>query len=349
MSQAYRLPAIEPWPPVDTDAATGLPNFLSFISDLEGIVKENTGIAVGVRAAAPAPGRRTGGTELDDLATQVLPYMQATAHTLGIKDARIYRLTQGSLCAILPCSVEQGRKFAGSLSENLADERALSGLVCGIAPLPCSPVSVREALLAICSRAFPGSGGASPCSAEHVIDLLVTYFEEMAGALAETRKLAYTDDVSGLPNQRAARFVIEGYLAKHQEDSTELSLLFVDGDNLRQYNDELGYGPGNDMIKRLGDILCRSTAPGELVTRWLSGDEFMVILPKVGKQAAFERAKGICTRVKQQTSDWIYPVTVSIGIATFPDDGPDWKTLQSKVEEANAQAKRMGKNRVFTA
>ncbi len=349
MSQGHRLPADDPWPPIGTDPATGLPNFLSFISDLENIVKTNTKIAVGIRATACGLSGLPESMEPDSLVSQVLSRIETTRRSLGIEGIRIYRLTCDSLCSILPCSMEQGEEFVQSLSRSFSEEKALCGLVCGIAPFPCSFVSAKEALAAICSEAFPGSDGASLCSVEHVMDLLVRSCKDLADALIETRKLAYTDDISGLPNQRAARYIIEEYLAQHQEDRAELSLLFVDGDNLRQYNDELGYGPGNEMIRRLGEILCKSAVQGELVTRWLSGDEFMVILPEVDKRAAFERAEEICKKVKQETSDWAYPVTVSIGIATFPDDGPDWKTLQSKVEEANAQAKRMGKNRVFSA
>ena len=123
----------------------------------------------------------------------------------------------------------------------------------------------------------------------------------------------------------------------------------MDGDNLRQYNDELGYKAGNEMIRRLGASISGAAAPEDTVTRWLSGDEFMISLPGTDRKRAVEKANSICAAVKKKSARWPFPVTVSIGVVTCPEDGFDIELLLAKVEKANNSAKKMGKNQVCDA
>lgn len=181
---------------------------------------------------------------------------------------------------------------------------------------------------------------------KNIAERLFGYIEETVELLSDMGRLAYTDDVSGLPNSRAARYAIKQCLSKCELNGGHLSLLFVDGDNLRLYNDNLGYSFGNEMIRKLGAILSAETSPGDLVTRWLSGDEFMIIKMGATKEEAIAKANEICSTVREQSVSWIYPVSVSIGVVTYPEDGRDSETLIKRVEEANLQAKRAGKNRV---
>ena len=116
--------------------------------------------------------------------------------------------------------------------------------------------------------------------------------------------------------------------------------------DLKKYNDTLGYEAGNDMIRKLGSVLSGRTRPGELVARWLSGDEFMIVLPGYTKIHAIEKASSICADVKTESAHWALPITVSIGVATYPDDARDMLSLVSRAEDANAKAKSNGKDGV---
>lgn len=168
---------------------------------------------------------------------------------------------------------------------------------------------------------------------------------ETIDLLREALELAYTDDISGLPNHRAAEHAIRRALRCQTPENRPLSLLLVDGDHLRVYNENLGYQAGHELIRKLGSILAGETLPGETVARWLSGDEFMIVLPGVRRAEAFRRAQKLCESVAKATTQWVYPVTISVGVASFPEDADNEEELMRKVEEANSRAKREGKNR----
>jgi diguanylate cyclase (GGDEF)-like protein len=79
----------------------------------------------------------------------------------------------------------------------------------------------------------------------------------------------------------------------------------------------------------------------------LSGDEFLIVLKDASERKAVKVANRIRQIVEEKTKDWIYPVTISIGIATYPKDGSNITELVDKAEKANGIAKDMGKNMVL--
>jgi diguanylate cyclase (GGDEF)-like protein len=136
---------------------------------------------------------------------------------------------------------------------------------------------------------------------------------------------------------------LEGY----KSDKNGFSLLFIDGDDLKRYN-KVSYETGNDMIKRLSGIIVETLRNEDKIFRWLSGDEFLIVLKETNEVKAIRIAERIRQAVEEQTKTWIYPVTISIGISSYPKDGCCITELIDKAEKANGFAKDAGKNRVFT-
>jgi diguanylate cyclase (GGDEF)-like protein len=170
----------------------------------------------------------------------------------------------------------------------------------------------------------------------------------LSRTLNAAQRLSFLDDVSQLHNSRWARLFAYLTLKKCKAEKSPMSLLFVDGDNLRQYNDELGYEGGNQMIRALGKIIENYIPKDEKVARWLSGDEFMIVMPRKTIKEAIERAQSLRDLVIERTKHWKFPVTVSIGVAGYPEHGDDLDTLVKNVQNANSHAKKMGKNLVST-
>lgn len=156
---------------------------------------------------------------------------------------------------------------------------------------------------------------------------------------------ALVDDVSGTANHRAGIAFIQNLIDESRNNKTEFSLLFIDGDNLRRYN-KISYQAGNDIIKKLCGFITGSVRNEDKVYRWLSGDEFIVVLKGTNGKNAVKLAERIRQIVEEQTKDFIYPTTISIGVACYPDDAIDTDDLINKAERANAAAKSLGKNRV---
>jgi diguanylate cyclase (GGDEF)-like protein len=184
---------------------------------------------------------------------------------------------------------------------------------------------------------------------EKFVDSIIGNFtnriQETLALLNDAYNMALTDDISTLPNQRAAKIYLKHLMKETDEEKREFSILFIDGDNLRKYN-QISYETGNEMIRALSQAIESSLRKNDRVFRWLSGDEFLVVLDKVNYDDGAKLAERIRISVEEETRNWLYPITVSIGIASYPEDGVCIQELISKAEKANAMAKNSGKNKV---
>ena len=179
----------------------------------------------------------------------------------------------------------------------------------------------------------------------HVVDNLYFRINMAMRLLDHHTLLAYKDDVSGLPNSRAAEQALEYAQGAFDEEKQPFCILFIDGDNLRRYN-KLGYEHGNRMIAGISRIMKEQLREQDQIFRWLSGDEFVVLLHGTEVAEAMAVAEKIREAVEEGTRSWHFPVTVSIGLACCPADGVVAKDIVDLAELANKQAKEDGKNRV---
>ena len=170
----------------------------------------------------------------------------------------------------------------------------------------------------------------------------------LGAMLNESYRLAYTDPMTGLPNSRAAQQSLDHAVAQAMATGQTLSILFIDGDNLKDYN-TLGYAAGDDMIQRLGATLHSKLRPGDFLARWRVGDEFLVILPRALSDQAVSVGERFSAAVHQAALKWPLPVTISIGVANCPAHGTTVEALLHQAEKALTEAKASGKNRVRVA
>ena len=185
-----------------------------------------------------------------------------------------------------------------------------------------------------------------PFWADEMIERMLDGVKETFHLLQNSNTLAFNDDISQLPNHRAANLCLKEAIEDYRLYRKPFSLLFIDGDNLKRYN-ELGYQQGNDMIRKLSMLITGSLRNKDKVFRWLSGDEFVVLLKETDKADAYQLAERIRNRVEDASKEWEYAVTISTGVATCPVDGEDIDTIVMKAENANFIAKKSGKNRVI--
>jgi len=180
---------------------------------------------------------------------------------------------------------------------------------------------------------------------KHIIGGIIGRVRDTLSYYNNAYNIALADDVSGLGNHRAVKIFLDNLLEECKNSNSEFSVLFIDGDNLKRYN-EVSYEAGNEMIRKLGSIITNSIRNEDKVYRWLSGDEFLVILKDTNEINSLKSANRIREAVENGTKDMIYPTTVSIGISCCPDDGLSTEEVVYKAEKANALAKNLGKNKV---
>ncbi|MEO8519491.1 MAG: EAL domain-containing protein, partial [Dermatophilaceae bacterium] len=156
--------------------------------------------------------------------------------------------------------------------------------------------------------------------------------------MADLRRQAVTDDLTGLPNRRALNLQAEVLLAdprhKHQ------ALLMMDLNKFKDVNDKLGHGIGDQLLVQVGSRLSERLRGGDLLVR-LGGDEFAVLIQDAVHDQAVEVARRLCAALHDpfDLDDNAVHTAVSIGIALFPDDGPDLATLLRKADVAMYKAK----------
>lgn len=180
---------------------------------------------------------------------------------------------------------------------------------------------------------------------KHIIGGIIGRVRDTLSYYDNAYTIALVDDVSGLSNHRAAKLFLDNLLEEYKSSSLQFSVLFIDGDNLKRYN-QISYEAGNEMIRKLGSIIKSSVRNEDKVYRWLSGDEFLVILKDTGELNAVKSAERIRKAVEKSTKEMTYPTTISVGLSCWPGDGVSAEEIIYKAEKANAMAKNSGKNKV---
>jgi len=165
-----------------------------------------------------------------------------------------------------------------------------------------------------------------------------------ADAEDKLEELATTDALTGLKNRRKFDEVIEGEWRRARRHKTPLSMLMIDADHFKTYNDTYGHQAGDQVL--VGIAICISDSikrAGDCAVRY-GGEEFAVLLPGTTAADAMMIAETIRRKV-QGWSDEPKISTVSVGIATLtPQTGMDWSELINAADKALYAAKAAGRN-----
>jgi diguanylate cyclase (GGDEF)-like protein len=166
---------------------------------------------------------------------------------------------------------------------------------------------------------------------------------ETERAAGQLRRQAYEDPLTHLPNRRYAEATLDGLIGS----GAAPALAVVDVDRFKEVNDAVGHAGGDDVLRRVAEILVAGCRDTDDVCRW-AGDEFVVLLPDTTAEQA-ERALERCRRAVAGT-DWAalgvpVPVTISVGIASATR-GDDRRTLFAAADGVLYDAKRTGRDRV---
>jgi diguanylate cyclase (GGDEF)-like protein len=167
------------------------------------------------------------------------------------------------------------------------------------------------------------------------------------------KRLAHSDGLTGLKNRRAFDKGLERAWRECARSGAPLSVILMDVDNFKQYNDQYGHLEGDACLRQLASVvqaaLCR---PADYAARY-GGEEFACVLPHTDHQGALAVAQGIRARVAAQAiphcrgATAAQVVTVSLGVAScIPAAAHGWLELVGQADTQLYQAKQMGRNRV---
>jgi len=163
----------------------------------------------------------------------------------------------------------------------------------------------------------------------------------------ELERLSASDSLTGLSNRRILTQRLSEELLRSQRQSHSFTVLMLDVDHFKKYNDAHGHPAGDEVLKKVANILRSCTRAGDCTARY-GGEEFAVLLSGKSVDAALQLAERIRERVAAE--EFVGgKVTISAGIAEFPHHGHTAEAVISSADEALYEAKRQGRNRVVAA
>lgn len=171
---------------------------------------------------------------------------------------------------------------------------------------------------------------------------------EAENARREVERLSLTDDVTGINNMRNFFLLadVQEKLAKRYE--RPFAICMIDADGLKKINDQHGHFAGTALIRQVAEITSKNIRNSDICARY-GGDEFVIMFNETSKQDVIRAVERIVTGMADSSFDFdgvALSSTISAGLAGYPEDGADVKTVMANADEAMYVSKRTGKNRL---
>jgi diguanylate cyclase (GGDEF)-like protein len=184
--------------------------------------------------------------------------------------------------------------------------------------------------------------------------ILVAYITTMLAAdiryaMDKIKQVSDTDELTGIYNMRAFSSMLQRAFRQAVRYGHALSVVMIDSDNLKQINDTYGHESGNRLLQHLVRCIREQLRGSDVMARF-GGDEFIVLLPETSNKGALELAERIRKAVEISRFDvrsGDTNITVSIGVASYPEDGGNFDIILDKADKAMYRAKQRGRNRVI--
>ncbi len=145
---------------------------------------------------------------------------------------------------------------------------------------------------------------------------------------------------------------LEQELNRAQRSDKPVSLIMLDIDHFKVFNDTYQHQAGDQLLRELGRLMINSIRAGDIACRY-GGEEFLLILPETHLSAALQRAEHLRLLVKGLRLDGDHhsfpPITISLGVACWPDHGLSVNDLLKAADQAMYKAKNNGRNQVASA
>lgn len=166
------------------------------------------------------------------------------------------------------------------------------------------------------------------------------------------REQSVRDFLTGLFNRRYLEETLERELLRAARKQLTLGLIMLDVDGFKGYNDTRGHAAGDAILRELGRLLLTHVRGEDIPSRF-GGDEFMIILPDTSREVSRQRAEFLGSRASDFSLEFegqtLEPITLSFGVAAFPQDGCTSSEILKAADTALYRAKSEGRGRVMIA
>ena len=225
-------------------------------------------------------------------------------------------------------------------------------------PYLCLPMMAHGEVLALLHVYSDGDTDGSQSVSETQKSLLKVFTEQIALALSNLklrdslRQQSIRDPLTGLFNRRYLEEALLLEIQRAKRSNAPFSILMIDLDHFKRFNDTHGHEAGDVVLQNLGRFLQRHIRGGDIACRY-GGEEFTLVLPGTSLELAQQRGEELTAGVRALHVEFngssLGPLSISAGVATFPNHGESVELVLQSADMALYQAKNEGRDRVVVA
>ncbi|QNI32216.1 diguanylate cyclase [Alloacidobacterium dinghuense] len=160
------------------------------------------------------------------------------------------------------------------------------------------------------------------------------------------------DGLTNLYNRHFMEISLDREVRRAARNQTDISILMLDVDHFKKFNDTYGHEAGDCILREVAETFRQSVRAEDIICRY-GGEEFVIILPETSQESALERAENIRQRVSELRvrfrSEALREITISVGVATYPQSGTTLEEMLRAADRALYLAKHGGRNQVVIA
>jgi diguanylate cyclase (GGDEF)-like protein len=229
----------------------------------------------------------------------------------------------------------------------------------GTPPYLCVPMMAQGEIIGLVHVEGRRSGTGRPAAITEPMRVVAKTLTEQASLslsnmrLRETmRQQSITDVLTGLYNRRYLDETLRRELLRSARARLPVAVIMLDADHFKRFNDTYGHDAGDAVLRSLANLMQKHARAGDILCRY-GGEEFAMIMPEMTAALAVERAGRLCEAARQLNLNHggqrLGRVTLSAGVAAYPDHGEDAPTLLAAADAALYAAKQAGRDRVVLA
>jgi len=277
---------------------------------------------------------------------EALEAFRAKSHSLVITDIRM-----GGMSGIeLLTQIKQHNPDTQVviMTSHASLDSALTALRAGAYDYLIKPFESLDLISAVAGRAAEKARLVS--QNRQLLEQLKRANEELQEANCILQEMAVKDGLTSLYNHRYFQEALSLEIARSRRYGKQCSVVFMDVDNFKVYNDSNGHPEGDGLLKTLAQIMMAHLRSSDLAARY-GGEEFVLLLAETSKETAVRIAEGLRAKVEDEPfpgreKQPLGRVTISIGVASYPEDGGDATALMAYADQLLYKAKHDGKNMV---
>ena len=217
----------------------------------------------------------------------------------------------------------------------------------GLKSILCIPLKHKDEIRGVCYLDNPLSESVFTSDTQDVLGIIMTQ-AAISIEIVRLYELGITDGLTKLATHRYFQETLQKEISKSARYSRNLSLVMMDIDHFKIFNDTYGHQAGDEILKAVSRIIQNNCRNIDIAARY-GGEELALILPETPYEEALITAERIRGKIEKNVIEYKHKklhVTISIGVASFPSHAHDRQTLIKAADEALYQSKELGRNRV---